>query len=123
MGQEKEQGQDASLKISVRQKDGKPYTGAVDIECQHQTLSDRHDIRGVEASRPITISGLKRGPQGIYRLTVTPTDVNDPQMQFVSIVSIPASGSASIEATLSQQPGSTTGKPPHLGGSDIGGEV
>jgi len=89
--------QDVTLQITVRQKDGKPYRGAVDVELQHQVLSDRREVRGVDGSKTIAIAGLRRAPQGLYKVTVTPTTVFDPQSQFVTI---PASGFATVEITI-----------------------
>jgi hypothetical protein len=66
----------------------------VDIECKHQTLSDRRQLRKVDASQTIAIRGLMRAPQGLYEVTVTPTAVFKPVSQFVNV---PPSGFTTIE--------------------------
>ncbi len=88
---------DVALKLRVLKPDGSPYEGTVDIECQHQVLSDLRDIRGVSASGVIAITGLRRTPQGLYKITVTPTEVFTPEGQFVNI---PASGFAELVFTF-----------------------
>jgi len=89
--------EEISLMITVRQPDGSPFPGAVEVEMRHQTLSDRRVVRNASASQPIAIAGLHRTPQGLYQITVTPKDHFSPESQFVNI---PASGFASIEFAL-----------------------
>jgi hypothetical protein len=93
-GKERPQNQDITLQISIQKGDGTPYAGTVDIEIQHQALSDRREFRAVGASKTITIGGLHRTPQGLYKVTVTPTTAFEPQSQFVTI---PASGFATVQ--------------------------
>jgi uncharacterized membrane protein len=85
---------DVGLNINVKTKGGGTFTGTVNIDCQHQTLSDHQEFRNVDASKTIAIKGLKRGPQGLYQVTVTPTRVFKPVSQFLNI---PASGAITVE--------------------------
>jgi hypothetical protein len=78
-GKERPQNQDITLQISIQKGDGTPYAGTVDIEIQHQALSDRREFRAVGASKTITIGGLHRTPQGLYKVTVTPTTAFEPR--------------------------------------------
>jgi hypothetical protein len=87
-------GGDVGLQLNVVTADGAPFRGTVDIECKHQTLSDRRNFRNVDASQTIAIRGLMRAPEGLYEVTVTPTAVFKPVSQFVNI---PASGSITTE--------------------------
>lgn len=86
--------QNIVLKIRVLDSQGNLRGGSVDIEFKHRTLSDRAVQRGLDASREIAISGLRRTPIGDYQVTVTPNDVFDPQSQFINL---PASGFATME--------------------------
>src|SRR5262249_45960509 len=61
-------------------------------------------LKGVDASKDIDISGLERTPQGIYQITVTPTDVFKPVAQFITI---PASGFNTVEVVIDKGEGST----------------
>ena len=102
----KKKNEDISLKLIVRQPDGSSFPGTVDIELRHQTLSDARVIRGANASQTIAITGLHRTPQGLYQVTVTPTDHFSPEGQFVNI---PASGFATLEFVLRRKV-----KPPQI---------
>ncbi|MGA9767585.1 MAG: hypothetical protein WBV94_00985, partial [Blastocatellia bacterium] len=84
-----------TLKIRVLDAQGQFRGGTVDLEFKHRTLSTQQ--RGLDASREIAISGLRRAPTGDYQVTVTPTDVFKPQSQFVNI---PASGFATMTVTI-----------------------
>jgi hypothetical protein len=79
--------------------------GTVDLEFQPQEPSgETQKQQGVDASKPIEISGLQRFPQvAVYMVTVTPTDVFIPTSQFLTI---PASGSISRDFVIDK--GSTT---------------
>jgi hypothetical protein len=88
---------DVGLEINVRTKSGGAFAGTVNIDCQHQTLTDRHEFRNVDASKTIPIKGLLRAPQGLYQVTVTPTTVFKPVSQFVNV---PASGAVTVEFVM-----------------------
>jgi hypothetical protein len=94
-------GGDVGLQLNVVTADDVPFQGIVDIECKHQTLSDRRNFRNVDASHTIAIRGLMRAPQGLYEVTVTPTAVFKPVSQFVNI---PASGSVTAEFRVDVNP-------------------
>ena len=89
-----EAGSNICLRLNVVSADETPFRGTVDIECKHQTLSDRRQLRNVDASQTIAIRGLMRAPQGLYEVTVTPTAVFKPVSQFVNV---PPSGFTTIE--------------------------
>lgn len=89
--------QDIALKIRVVDAQGKFHGGTVDIELKHRTLSDRSVQRGLDASREIVFSGLRRAPTGDYQVTVTPTGAFKPHSQFITI---PASGFATMTVTV-----------------------
>ena len=97
--------QDITLKILVHDAQGKFRGGTVDVEFKHLTLSEHAKQRGLDASREITIAGLRRAPMGNYQITVIPTDVFEPESQFVNI---PASGFATMTVVIgraqSQEP-------------------
>jgi len=84
---------DIALKIRVVDAEGKLLAGAVDIEFQHRTLTDHAVQRGLDASREIDISGLRRALAGDYQVTVTPTYDFKPESQFVNLS---ASGFATL---------------------------
>jgi hypothetical protein len=77
------------LKIRVVTSQGDFRGGTVDLEFKLQNAGEIRRNRGVDASKEIDVSGLQRSPQGLYQVTVTPTDVFKPSAQFVTI---PASG-------------------------------
>ena len=85
---------DVCLEINVKTKGGGAFVGTVNVDCQHQTLSDHQEFRNLDASKAIAIKGLMRAPQGLYQVTVTPTSVFRPVSQFVNV---PASGSTAVE--------------------------
>lgn len=89
--------QEIALVIRVLDSQGKFRGGTVNIEMKHRTLGERLVERGVDASREIAISGLRRAPTGDYQVTVTPTDLFKPESQFVNI---PASGFATMTVTI-----------------------
>jgi hypothetical protein len=85
---------DVGLKINLRTAGGGQFVGTVEIDFKHQTLSDHRVVRNVDGSKTIAVSGLKRTPQGLYQVTVTPTAAFNPVSQFITI---PASGFATVE--------------------------
>lgn len=82
---------DTCLVVRVLNPRQKPLGGKVDIEFQPQESGPVVKVAGADASGDIDVSGLQRTPQGLYQVTVTPTDVFTPSSQFVTI---PASGFA-----------------------------
>ena len=92
--QKPESGGDVCLRLNVVNVDETPFRGTVDIECKHQTLSDRRQFRKIDASQTIAIRGLMRAPQGLYEVTVTPTAVFEPVSQFVNV---PPSGFTTMQ--------------------------
>ena len=73
---------------------GSSNGGTVDLEFRPQEGGETKNVKGVDASKDIKVSGLQRTPRGIYKVTVTPTDVFKPTAQFVTI---PASGFDTVE--------------------------
>jgi len=53
----------------------RPPGGTVNIEFQPQEAGDTVTVKAADASKDIDVSGLQRTPQGLYEVTVTPTDV------------------------------------------------
>lgn len=88
---------DVCLQVIVRKLDGSTFTGSVDIECRHQTLNDRQVFRQLDASQPIQICGLRRAPNVLYQVTVTPNAYWLPQAPFVNI---PASTLATVNVVI-----------------------
>jgi len=85
------------LEINVRRADGSLFQGTVDVDCQHQTLSDHRVFRSLDGSKTIAIRGLKRSPEGLYQVTVTPTAKFEPVSQFLNI---PPSGFVTAEFVI-----------------------
>jgi hypothetical protein len=54
-------------------------------------------MKGADAFKKIDVSGLQRTPQGIYRVTVSPTDVFKPVSRFVNIL---ASGALALQLAI-----------------------
>ena len=91
----RESAEEITLKIQVRRADGGPFPGKVDVRCEHQQLvSERRELRNLDASQTIAIAGLRRAPQGLYKVLVTRTDEFAQQGKFVNI---PSSGFATLE--------------------------
>jgi hypothetical protein len=84
---------DVCLKINVHVANGGLFSGTVDIDCKHQTLSDHRVVKNVDGSKTIAVAGLTRTPQGLYQITVTPSAAFHPVSQFVTI---PASGVVTV---------------------------
>jgi hypothetical protein len=91
------------LEVIVRKSDGSAFTGSVDIECRHETLSDRPVFRQLDASKPIQIGGLRRVPNGLYQITGRRNAYGVPQAQLVNI---PASKFATVTWTKPARGGS-----------------
>jgi hypothetical protein len=85
--------EDIAIKIRAVDQQGNFLGGKVDLGFKHHTLNESAAQKGLDASREIAVKGLRRAPQGMYEVTVSPTDVFHPQSQFVNI---PASGFASM---------------------------
>jgi hypothetical protein len=77
------------IRIRVLNPQNQPLGGTVDIEFDPQFAGDQVNVKGVDASKDIDVKGLRRAPQGLYQVTVTPTDVFIPTSKSVNI---PASG-------------------------------
>ena len=88
---------DICIRITLVNPQGQPLGGKVDLEFKPQTVGDVVKVSEADASKEIDVSGLQRTPQGLYQLTVTPTDVFKPVSQFVTI---PASGALAVTITV-----------------------
>jgi hypothetical protein len=88
---------DVCIRITVHDPKGQPLGGMVDLEFQPHESGETVTVRGQDASKEIDVSGLQRTPNGLYQLTVTPTDVFTPVSQFVTI---PASGSVAVTVVI-----------------------
>jgi hypothetical protein len=105
-----ESSSDTTLRIRVLNPQRQPLGGTVDIEFKPQGTGQTLNVKGADASKDIDVSGLQRTPQGLYQVTVTPTDVFRPSPQFVNV---PASGFTTLEFIIDKgtatQPGTTGG--------------
>lgn len=102
---------DTSLRIRVLNPERQALGGTVDIEFKPQTAGQTLNVKGADASKDIDVSGLQRTPQGLYQVTVTPTDVFKPTSQFVTV---PASGFNTVEFVIDKG----TAAEPGSGGED-----
>jgi hypothetical protein len=87
---------DGVLKLRVMDVYGSPLTEPVDVFMRHQTLSHDPAFRDIQPAEVISVSGLFRNPQGLYRI-----QVDAPSYLAVSqFVNIPASGDGELTITL-----------------------
>lgn len=110
--------EDIALKINVRDGQGNFLGGTVDIRLEHTRIkSELRELRDVGASREIAIAGLKRAPEGFYKVLVARAA---PRMQKGQFVNIPASGFATLDFTFEQRGGGDGGPsgPGDTDGSD-----
>jgi hypothetical protein len=63
---------DARLRLDLFDAYGDPIKERVDIYLDHQTLSEKVAARSVDTSQPVTITGLRGAPQGLYKLFIDP---------------------------------------------------
>jgi hypothetical protein len=84
---------DTCIRLQVVNSQHKPLGGTVKIDFQPQDAGQAATVESVDASKDINVSRLSRTPQGLYEVTVTPTNVFKPTSQFVTI---PASGFVTV---------------------------
>ena len=77
------------IRVRVLNPQKQPLGGTVDIEFQPQVSGQQVRVKASDASKDIDVKGLQRTPQGLYLVTVTPTDMFIPTSKFVNI---PATG-------------------------------
>ncbi len=99
------------IRLRILNSQRQPLGGTVDLEFKRQNAGQATTIKNAAASRDIDVRGLQRAPQGLYQLTVTPTDVFKPVSQFVNI---PSGGFNTLEIVIDK--GSTDKPTPPLGG-------
>src|SRR6266851_5742068 len=99
------------IRLRILNSQRQPLGGTVDLEFKRQNAGQATTIKNAAASRDIDVRGLQRAPQGLYQLTVTPTDVYKPVSQFVNI---PARGFNTLEIVIDK--GSTEKPAPPPGG-------
>lgn len=87
---------DGKLVLTLLGPDGASLQGKVDVFLEHQVLSDRRALRGVDASEKIVITDLHRIPQGLYLVRATTADNRTASL----FVNIKPSGDTKIELTL-----------------------
>ena len=63
------------IRVRVLNPQNQPLGGTVDIEFLPQVSGPQLNVKGADASKDIDVKGLQRTPQGLYLVTVTPTDV------------------------------------------------
>jgi hypothetical protein len=88
---------DISIRITVFNSRHQLLGGTVDIEFQPQDSGPTVNVRAADASKNIDVVGLQRTPQGLYLITVTPTNVFKPTSQFATV---PASGFITVEFAI-----------------------
>src|SRR6266702_7206699 len=88
---------DICIRLRLVDPQRQPLGGTVDLEFKRQQVSPATVVKGAVASKDIDVRGLQRTPQGLYQLTVTPTDVFKPVSQFVNI---PARGFNTLEIVI-----------------------
>ncbi len=99
---------DISIRIRILNPQRKPLGGTVDIEFKPHDVGQTVNVKGADASKDIDVSGLQRTPQGLYQVTVTPTDVFKPTSQFVTV---PASGFNTVDFIIDKGTGPENGPP------------
>jgi len=77
---------DGKLNLELADVYGKRLGEPVDINLFNQGLSEKLVVRGVDAGKSITVTGLRSGPEGLYRLEIDPPSYL-PVNRFVSIPS------------------------------------
>jgi hypothetical protein len=92
---------DICIRVTVNNPQGKPLGGTVDLEFQPRVAAKPVIVKAADASKEIDVSGLQRGTQGIYQMTVTPTDIAKPVTQMASI---PAIGAATATVVIDKTP-------------------
>ena len=85
------------IRLRILKPQRQPLGGRVDLEFKRLDTGQTMAVKGADASKDIDVSGLQRSPQGLYQITVTPTDVFKPVSQ---VVNIPASGYATLEMVI-----------------------
>ena len=88
---------DICIRLRILNSQRQPLGGTVDLEFKRQNTGTTVTIKGAAAAKDIEVRGLQRAPQGLYQLTVTPTDVFKPVSQFVNI---PARGFHTLEIVV-----------------------
>ena len=88
---------DICLRVRILNPQRQPLGGAVDIECKPQGSGEAVKVKAADASKDMDVRGLQRTPQGLYQVTVIPTDLFRPTSQFVTV---PASGFATAEFVI-----------------------
>ncbi len=111
---------DICIRLRILDTQRKPLGGTVDLEFQPQDSGETRTITGVAASKDIDVRGLRRTPQGLYQVTVTPTDVFKPASLFVNI---PASGFNTVEIVIDKGSSGTPVPPPTGNGYRVYGTV
>lgn len=65
--------EDGKLNLQITDVHGARLAERVDINLFNQGLAERRVVRGVDASKKITISNLRSGPEGLYRIRDRPS--------------------------------------------------
>lgn len=99
---------DVCLRLRILNQQRQPLSSTVNVELRPCGTGESTTISDAAASRDIDVRGLQRGSQGLYQVTVTPTDVFKPVSQFVNV---PAQGFNTVEIlvdrTAERAPAST----------------
>lgn len=91
---------DGKLNLQITDVHGARLAERVDINLFNQGLAERRVVRGVDASKKITISNLRSGPEGLYRIEIDPPSFL-PVNRFVTI---PAGTAGDLRVTCPVDP-------------------
>ncbi len=93
--------QGPALKIRILDAQRNFLGGLADIRLEHMRLaSELRELKDVDVSQEVAVTGLKRAPEGFYKVIVRLSDPFQQQGQFVNI---PASGSAMLEFVFDRE--------------------
>ena len=84
------------IRVTLLNSQGQPLGGTVKLDFKPQSGGAPVSLKG-DASKDIDVSGLQRGPQGAYQLTVTAGSAFQPVSQTVSI---PPEGFATVRIVV-----------------------
>jgi hypothetical protein len=102
---------DICIRLQVLNAQRQPLGGTVNIEFAPQEVGEPVKVNDADASKDIDVSGLQRTPQGLYQVTVTPTNVFKPLSQFLTI---PASGFNTVQFIIPVNGGTPMPRPSQI---------
>ncbi len=97
---------DICIRLRVLNPQRQFLEGTVDLEFKQVSSGQTMVVAGADASKEIDVRGLQRSPQGLYQVTVIPTDTAQPVSQFVNV---PPRGFATVEIVIDKRGGTQNG--------------